>query len=83
MAQFVELAATPRDKTGKGAARQIRFQKKVPAVIYGHGREPQPLVVGIHRGVGPAGVAVAAHTIGPELRAAHRPLRARRCNHRP
>ena len=43
MAQFVELAATPRDKTGKGAARQIRFQKKVPAVIYGHGRPSQPL----------------------------------------
>lgn len=43
MAHFVTLAATPRDKTGKGAARQIRFRKKVPAVIYGHGRPSQPL----------------------------------------
>jgi large subunit ribosomal protein L25 len=43
MAQFVTLAASPRDKTGKGAARQVRFQKKVPAVIYGHGRPSQSL----------------------------------------
>lgn len=43
MAHFVTLAASPRDKTGKGAARQIRFRKKVPAVIYGHGRPSQPL----------------------------------------
>jgi len=45
MAQFVELAASPREQTGKGAARQIRFQKKVPAVIYGHGRPTQSLEV--------------------------------------
>ena len=43
MANFVSLAATPRAHSGKGAARQIRLQKKVPAVIYGHGRESQPL----------------------------------------
>src|SRR5712691_940687 len=45
MAQTISLAASPRDKTGKGAARQARFQKQVPAVIYGHRRETQPLVV--------------------------------------
>ena len=45
MAQTVSLAATLRDKTGKGAARQARFQKKVPAVIYGHGRATQTLMV--------------------------------------
>jgi large subunit ribosomal protein L25 len=45
MAQFVALQASPRVATGKGAARQIRFQKKVPAVIYGHGRESQALEV--------------------------------------
>jgi large subunit ribosomal protein L25 len=45
MAQFVALAANPRTQTGKGAARQIRFQKKVPAVIYGHGRPTQSLEV--------------------------------------
>jgi large subunit ribosomal protein L25 len=45
MAQTVSLTATPRDKTGKGAARQARFQRQVPAVIYGHGRPTQPLMV--------------------------------------
>lgn len=43
MAQFVSLSANPRTTTGKGAARQLRFQKKVPAVIYGHGRASQSL----------------------------------------
>jgi len=45
MAQTVSLSATLRDLTGKGAARQARFQKKVPAVIYGHGRPTQTLMV--------------------------------------
>ena len=45
MAQTVALAATAREKTGKGAARQARFQKQIPAVIYGHGRATQPLMV--------------------------------------
>jgi large subunit ribosomal protein L25 len=45
MAQFVALAASPRDKSGKGAARQLRFQKKVPGVIYGHGRPSQSLEI--------------------------------------
>jgi large subunit ribosomal protein L25 len=45
MAQMVSLAASPREKTGKGAARQARFAKQVPAVIYGHGRPAQSLMV--------------------------------------
>src|SRR5256885_3525615 len=45
MAQIVSLAASPRTTTGKGAARQARFRGKVPAVIYGHGRETQSLEV--------------------------------------
>ena len=45
MAQIISLAAATRDQTGKGAARQARFQKKIPAVIYGHGRDSQPLAV--------------------------------------
>src|SRR6266853_3258893 len=45
MAQTVSLSATAREKTGKGAARQARFQNKVPAVIYGHGRATQTLMV--------------------------------------
>src|SRR5712691_6563722 len=43
MAQTVSLSASPRQATGKGAARQARFHGKVPAVIYGHGRDTQPL----------------------------------------
>ena len=43
MAQFVSITATPREASGKGAARQTRFAGKVPAVIYGHGRATQPL----------------------------------------
>jgi large subunit ribosomal protein L25 len=45
MAQIVSLTAQTREQTGKGAARQSRFAKKVPAVIYGHGRPAQPLTV--------------------------------------
>src|SRR2546422_770729 len=43
MAQTVSLSASPRQATGKGAARQARFHGKVPAVIYGHGRDTQAL----------------------------------------
>src|SRR5213083_882593 len=43
MAKNVSLAASARQATGKGAARQARFRGKVPAVIYGHGRETQSL----------------------------------------
>src|SRR6266571_1002895 len=43
MAQTVSLSASPRQATGKGAARQARFRGRVPAVIYGHGRDTQPL----------------------------------------
>ncbi len=41
----VSLNANSRDATGKGAARTLRSQGQVPAVIYGHGREPQPLAL--------------------------------------
>src|SRR2546423_14909639 len=43
MAQTISLAASPRQATGKGGARQARFRGKVPAVIYGHGRDTQSL----------------------------------------
>ena len=45
MAQTVMLSATAREKTGKGPARQARFQKQVPAVVYGHGRDTQSVMV--------------------------------------
>jgi large subunit ribosomal protein L25 len=45
-----DLAVTVRDKSGKGAARQLRRSGKVPGVLYGQGEcllltiEPEPLI---------------------------------------
>lgn len=39
----VSLIATPRTTKGKGFARKLRQTGEVPAVIYGHSREPQSL----------------------------------------
>ena len=36
----VKLAAETRTEFGKGAARRIRRESKVPAVVYGHGADP-------------------------------------------
>lgn len=36
----IKLAAEPRTEFGKGAARRIRRDNKIPAVLYGHGGEP-------------------------------------------
>jgi large subunit ribosomal protein L25 len=41
----VSLSANSREGKGKGAARSLRSQGQVPAVIYGHGRQPQPLAL--------------------------------------
>lgn len=35
-----KIAAETRTEFGKGAARRIRRENKVPAVIYGHGNDP-------------------------------------------
>ena len=45
MAQIIALAASSRQETGKGAARRARLAHQVPAVVYGHGRASQPLVM--------------------------------------
>jgi large subunit ribosomal protein L25 len=39
------LTAEVRAKTGKGASRQARREGKIPAVLYGHGTDPQHLVL--------------------------------------
>ncbi|MGZ4583274.1 MAG: 50S ribosomal protein L25/general stress protein Ctc [Mycobacterium sp.] len=36
-----QLTATVRAKTGKGASRRARREGKIPAVLYGHGADPQ------------------------------------------
>jgi large subunit ribosomal protein L25 len=40
------LAASQRTTKGKGAARTLRRSGQIPAVIYGHAREPQSLAIG-------------------------------------
>lgn len=44
----VRIAAEPRNEFGKGAARKIRRQDKVPAVLYGHGIDPKHLTLPGH-----------------------------------
>jgi large subunit ribosomal protein L25 len=38
-----KLTALVRTQTGKGASRRARREGKIPAVLYGHGAEPQHL----------------------------------------
>ena len=40
MATVKEIRATARPRAGKGAARAMRRQGRVPGVIYGDGKEP-------------------------------------------
>ncbi|MDH6701989.1 50S ribosomal protein L25/general stress protein Ctc [Streptomyces griseoviridis] len=44
----VKLAAESRTEFGKGAARRIRRDNKVPVVLYGHGTEPKHLTLPGH-----------------------------------
>src|SRR5213082_1652605 len=67
MAQIVSLAASPRTTTGKGAARQTRFRGKVPAVIYGHGRETKALEKAL-TGVEPASTIIELAVDGMKTR---------------
>jgi large subunit ribosomal protein L25 len=40
-----ELKAEPRQDAGKGVARKLRAAGRVPAVLYGHGKDARPLSV--------------------------------------
>ena len=42
------ITADPRTEFGKGAARRIRRAAKVPAVLYGHGTDPQHITLPGH-----------------------------------
>ncbi|MBS2962173.1 50S ribosomal protein L25/general stress protein Ctc [Actinocrinis puniceicyclus] len=44
----VRISAEPRDTFGKGAARQLRRDGKIPAVLYGHKEEPVHLALPEH-----------------------------------
>ena len=41
MAAIKQLAATVRSGTGKGAARSVRREGRIPGVIYGGGDAPE------------------------------------------
>lgn len=43
MADSLDLVAEFREDTGKGSSRRLRRDGKVPAIIYGAGREPRKL----------------------------------------
>src|SRR5438132_2052351 len=40
MPEIMSLSAEPRDRAGKGAARATRRAGRVPAIVYGDGKEP-------------------------------------------
>jgi large subunit ribosomal protein L25 len=44
----VRIDATPRSEFGKGAARQVRREGRVPAVLYGHGTDPRHVTLPGH-----------------------------------
>src|ERR1700754_3841945 len=43
-----QLKAAVRTETGKGASRRARRDGRIPAVLYGHGSEPQHLLLSAH-----------------------------------
>lgn len=43
MSVSFEFEAQPRVATGKPAARRLRHEDKVPAIVYGAGKEPMPI----------------------------------------
>ena len=45
MADSLVLDAKKRTESGTSAARQLRREGNIPAVIYGHGRKPEPLTI--------------------------------------
>ena len=45
MTTVIELSATARPKAGKGAARAVRREGKVPGVIYGDNKDPLPIAL--------------------------------------
>ncbi|SFV78711.1 LSU ribosomal protein L25p [hydrothermal vent metagenome] len=42
------INATARDDQGKGASRRLRREEKLPAIVYGAGKEPSAISLNIH-----------------------------------
>lgn len=45
MADMIELKATARPRAGKGAARAVRREGMIPAVIYGDKKDPETIAI--------------------------------------
>ncbi|HST94051.1 MAG TPA: 50S ribosomal protein L25, partial [Microvirga sp.] len=45
MSEIKQIKAVARDRAGKGAARAVRRQGQVPAVIYGAGQPAQAIAL--------------------------------------
>ena len=45
----IKLAAESRNEFGKGAARRLRRESKIPAVLYAHGLAPQHVALPAHQ----------------------------------
>ena len=65
MAENTQMAAESRTEFGKGAARKLRVAGKVPAVVYGHGEEPQHVSLPAHEMMLAARRANALLELGP------------------
>ena len=49
MSEAEKIVAETRTEFGKGAARRIRREDKIPAVVYGHGNDPAHLALPYHQ----------------------------------
>jgi large subunit ribosomal protein L25 len=47
MAETIVLHVEPRERAGKGAARALRREGKLPAIVYGGGGEPQKIALSL------------------------------------
>ncbi len=50
MSAVKQIQAVARDRVGKGAARAVRRQGQIPAVIYGAGQPPQAIAIDYNQG---------------------------------
>lgn len=48
MADILDIAAQKRDRVGKGNARSLRGEGRVPAVIYGEKKDPESISIAIN-----------------------------------
>ena len=84
----IKLAAEPRTEFGKGAARRIRRDNKIPAVLYGHGTDPVHVTLPGHesmlalrqtnvvRMLAYSGIAHAGFMLAPFVVAGSNPFRS-------